>query len=466
MEDEDGPILSRWTPKPRSQDSAEADRGSGQRDSASVTVPPQLRPSTAAYLSVISRAVADLPANTNEGRRAVFARARQAMIRQLLDWQPPLTKSRIESEFQSFKEAVSIVEADEVRRAQNPEAFDTAAVREERPPSPSEPSSNEPAAIAMLSAEAGDLVSAPIFEPEPEKVRNSAHDTPYQQSPLAKSVEATFAQEGSPDPARPSSNQNTAVATPDLAADDRVPAPILEPSREQISNAADDTPRRQAALPSSNENAAVGTPDLSGPVIPAAAANAAVETPDLPAEDVVRASILEPEREQLSNSAHDTPGQQALLANSLESVETVSACEERSPDPGWPSSNEDAAIRMPGPEPGGLAPALSLEPKHNEVSNSAPDTQTVVSVKDQGREYLIENLPGQAGGAKEVPLHPRLQAMVQAARYQNVELDPNEFRNASGEPIPSAAALSQWAQNGGMWSRAVRIRWRQLLRFQ
>ena len=30
----------------------------------------------------------------------------------------------------------------------------------------------------------------------------------------------------------------------------------------------------------------------------------------------------------------------------------------------------------------------------------------------------------------------------------------------------AAAALSQWAQNAGMWSRAVRIRWRHLLRFK
>jgi ATP-binding cassette subfamily B protein len=55
--------------------------------------------------------------------------------------------------------------------------------------------------------------------------------------------------------------------------------------------------------------------------------------------------------------------------------------------------------------------------------------------------------------------------MIQAARYQGLELDPNEFKNASGEPLPSAAALSLWAQNAGMWSRAVRIRWRQVLRF-
>ena len=32
--------------------------------------------------------------------------------------------------------------------------------------------------------------------------------------------------------------------------------------------------------------------------------------------------------------------------------------------------------------------------------------------------------------------------------------------------MPSAVALSEWAQNGGLWSRAVKIRWSHLLRFQ
>jgi ATP-binding cassette, subfamily B, bacterial HlyB/CyaB len=55
--------------------------------------------------------------------------------------------------------------------------------------------------------------------------------------------------------------------------------------------------------------------------------------------------------------------------------------------------------------------------------------------------------------------------MVQAGRHHGVELDPNEFRRPAGETTPSAAALSEWAASAGMWSRAVRIRWRHLFRF-
>jgi len=53
--------------------------------------------------------------------------------------------------------------------------------------------------------------------------------------------------------------------------------------------------------------------------------------------------------------------------------------------------------------------------------------------------------------------------MLQVGRYHGVELDLNEFRRPSGE-VPTAAALSLWAQTAGMWSQAVRIRWRHLLR--
>ena len=64
------------------------------------------------------------------------------------------------------------------------------------------------------------------------------------------------------------------------------------------------------------------------------------------------------------------------------------------------------------------------------------------------------------------PLHPRLQAMIIAGRYHGMELDPNEFRGNPGDQSPSAANLSSWAQNSGMWARALRLRWRNLMHFQ
>ena len=64
------------------------------------------------------------------------------------------------------------------------------------------------------------------------------------------------------------------------------------------------------------------------------------------------------------------------------------------------------------------------------------------------------------------PIHPRLLAMMMAGRYYGLELDPIEFRGEAGDTVPSAAALSTWAQGAGMWSRAVRLRWRHLMGLQ
>ncbi len=68
-----------------------------------------------------------------------------------------------------------------------------------------------------------------------------------------------------------------------------------------------------------------------------------------------------------------------------------------------------------------------------------------------------------AGGAPGAgPIHPRLLAMMMAARYYGLELDPAEFRLGPNEDVPTAAALSKWAQNSSMWSRALRLRWKHL----
>ena len=53
--------------------------------------------------------------------------------------------------------------------------------------------------------------------------------------------------------------------------------------------------------------------------------------------------------------------------------------------------------------------------------------------------------------------------MMMAARYFGLELDPTEFRLGPGETVPGAAALADWAKNAGMWSRALRLRWRHLM---
>ncbi|MBV9553878.1 MAG: hypothetical protein JO032_13935, partial [Alphaproteobacteria bacterium] len=117
-------------------------------------------------------------------------------------------------------------------------------------------------------------------------------------------------------------------------------------------------------------------------------------------------------------------------------------------------------------------------------SPAATDPLPAPTAEDGGAALATA---GRGAGRPRAALHPRLEAMLQAARYYGVELDPGEFRGAPGfaaravatagdtaggeaagrDPAaPSAAELSLWAQEAGMWSRAVRIRWRHLLRLR
>jgi len=84
-------------------------------------------------------------------------------------------------------------------------------------------------------------------------------------------------------------------------------------------------------------------------------------------------------------------------------------------------------------------------------------TEAEVATGKARSESAVARVPG--GPAELDQVGPRLKAMLRAARYHGIELDPNEFRAANGGAFPAAADLSEWAQNAGMWSRAVRIRW-------
>jgi subfamily B ATP-binding cassette protein HlyB/CyaB len=93
-------------------------------------------------------------------------------------------------------------------------------------------------------------------------------------------------------------------------------------------------------------------------------------------------------------------------------------------------------------------------------NNRAPATVSESSAGGGGTSGAGTSGSGQGGNRG--PIHPRLLAMMMAARYYGLELEPDDFRLAQGEPAPTAAALSSWAQGTGMWSRALRLRWRHL----
>jgi subfamily B ATP-binding cassette protein HlyB/CyaB len=102
------------------------------------------------------------------------------------------------------------------------------------------------------------------------------------------------------------------------------------------------------------------------------------------------------------------------------------------------------------------------------VASAAPFQARQVSDRDSDLKLAKDRVGAdseqQQAIQREPLVHPRLAAMILAGRYQGLELDAGEFRPEPDEAVPSAAALSLWAQNAGMWSRAVRTGWRQLIR--
>jgi HlyB family type I secretion system ABC transporter len=73
----------------------------------------------------------------------------------------------------------------------------------------------------------------------------------------------------------------------------------------------------------------------------------------------------------------------------------------------------------------------------------------------------------EAGGDKRKPspLEVRLLAVMAAARFHGAELEREDMRIPRGT-APPPAALVEWIRNGGLWARATRISWRQLVRLQ
>jgi ATP-binding cassette, subfamily B, bacterial HlyB/CyaB len=63
-------------------------------------------------------------------------------------------------------------------------------------------------------------------------------------------------------------------------------------------------------------------------------------------------------------------------------------------------------------------------------------------------------------------LQSRVDTLVAVARFHGTVLDPKDFRVLKGEGLSSPAELVGWLRASGLWAKAVRLRWRHLLRVQ
>ncbi|MES5486442.1 hypothetical protein QMZ05_27105 [Bradyrhizobium sp. INPA03-11B] len=161
------------------------------------------------YYPLIARAIAGLDPNApGEARRALYARARTALIQQLRGVQPPLSESEITRERLSLEEAVRKVESEAAQRAREA-SRPGAAARSSDPlrranPRPPEASARPPEANARPpEANAADTAARPRPPAEPRPPRNLRPDAPPPAPPRPQNPPVPSAPDSQARPAPP-----------------------------------------------------------------------------------------------------------------------------------------------------------------------------------------------------------------------------------------------------------------------
>lgn len=126
------------------------------------------------FYPILARAVAGLPETSPEARRAIYDRARTALVAQLRGLDPPLSEAEIMRERLALDEAVARIEADYDEAPAPPPASDGPVIRTvENPTLPIRPPTPKKAPeFAPLSPAAGQDDGEPLPEPaEPQAAR-------------------------------------------------------------------------------------------------------------------------------------------------------------------------------------------------------------------------------------------------------------------------------------------------------
>ncbi|MGX1743447.1 histidine kinase [Bosea sp. NPDC055353] len=126
------------------------------------------------FYPILARAVAGLPETSPEARRAIYDRARTALVAQLRGLDPPLSEAEIMRERLSLDEAVARIEADYDEAPAPPPASDGPVIRTvENPTLPIRPPTPKKAPeFAPLPPAAGEDDGEPLPEPaEPQAAR-------------------------------------------------------------------------------------------------------------------------------------------------------------------------------------------------------------------------------------------------------------------------------------------------------
>jgi HlyB family type I secretion system ABC transporter len=99
---------------------------------------------------------------------------------------------------------------------------------------------------------------------------------------------------------------------------------------------------------------------------------------------------------------------------------------------------------------------------HVDGASALPGSGIGAAATDSGLSGAIG--AGTVDGAVDVA-ETRLRAAIAAARYFGTDLDRRDFHGNRDGSSPSPALLVRWIEEAGLVARAMRLRWKQLMRF-
>ncbi|MEW5424344.1 hypothetical protein [Amorphus sp. 3PC139-8] len=244
------------------------------------------------FHTVLKRAIAALPDQSGPSRRAVYDKARKALLKQLQGLDPPLSAQEVTQQRLALEDAIRKVEADVARAARSPAgAAPQPAAPQAAPPSrptpPAEPAEEEPEDAAPAER----APSAPRVPPRP-----SFPSAPASRAPAGEgSAPRPTAPRAPVAPSRPASPQRSAG-----------------PPRPEKADVAQEVPQRRRE-PGFGRPAPIPTPPQDEPV------EAAAPEPEVTeAEDRAPAGRADPFRRVSQRDVEPLPPADDLTEEEIE----------------------------------------------------------------------------------------------------------------------------------------------------
>lgn len=195
----------------------------------------------AEYYPLISRAVAGLRTGTPESRRAIYDRARQALVGQLRTMDPPIPEEAIVRETTALDEAIARVEADIGPPA--PKTEPIAAVPPGSPAPAARPTSSvRPATGAPVTAAEG--AKPKLAPPRPQRPRPAPRPSPPSLRPSTTRPVIPGAERAPPPPIVSDAEKPSAPAEPRISAPEPQTAGPSFPTATTLNVQSSEAPER------------------------------------------------------------------------------------------------------------------------------------------------------------------------------------------------------------------------------